>query len=90
MCVGPLSYRLELPDSMRVHNVFHVCYLKPYRDEAVSSHHLSLSSLMMSLSLKLLSYWIIAILSMAVSVSLTIFYVSLAMVLKYDQWLNAM
>ena len=28
-----LAYRLELPASMTVHDVFHVCYLKPYRDD---------------------------------------------------------
>ena len=31
--VGPLGYRLALPDSMKAHDVFHVCYLKPYRDD---------------------------------------------------------
>ena len=31
--VGPLGYRLALPDSMRVLDVFHVCYLKPYHDD---------------------------------------------------------
>ena len=31
--IGPLAYKLKLPDSMTVHDVFHVCYLKPYRDD---------------------------------------------------------
>ena len=31
--IGPLAYRLKLPASMTVHDVFHVCYLKPYRDD---------------------------------------------------------
>lgn len=31
--VGPLGYRLALPASMKAHDVFHVCYLKPYRDD---------------------------------------------------------
>lgn len=30
--IGPLAYRLKLPASMTEHDVFHVCYLKPYRD----------------------------------------------------------
>ena len=31
--VGALGYRLDLPASMKVHDVFHVCYLKPYRKD---------------------------------------------------------
>ena len=28
-----MGYRLNLPASMKVHDVFHVCYLKPYRSD---------------------------------------------------------
>ena len=31
--VGPLAYQLKLPASTIVHDIFHVCYLKPYRDD---------------------------------------------------------
>ena len=31
--VGSLGYRLELPDSMLVHDVFHVCYLRGYKND---------------------------------------------------------
>ena len=31
--VGSLGYRLELPDTMLVHDVFHVCYLRGYKDD---------------------------------------------------------
>ena len=31
--VGPLGYRLNLPANMKVHDVFHVYYLKPYRTD---------------------------------------------------------
>jgi hypothetical protein len=29
--IGPTAYKLELPPSYRMHNVFHVVLLKPYR-----------------------------------------------------------
>ena len=32
--VGSLGYRLELPASMSVHNVFHACYLRQYKHDA--------------------------------------------------------
>ena len=31
--VGSLGYRLKLPDTMRVHDVFHACYLRGYKDD---------------------------------------------------------
>ena len=31
--VGSLGYRLELPDAMLVHDVFHVCYLRGYKND---------------------------------------------------------
>ena len=31
--VGPLAYALELPPTMKIHNVFHVNLLKPYRSD---------------------------------------------------------
>ena len=31
--MGPLNYRLELPDCLPVRDVFHVCYLKVYHDD---------------------------------------------------------
>ena len=31
--IGSLGYRLELPATMTVHNVFHACYLRPYKDD---------------------------------------------------------
>ena len=31
--VGPMGYNLDLHASMKGHDVFHVCYLKPYRTD---------------------------------------------------------
>jgi hypothetical protein len=31
--INPLAYRVELPDSLRIHDVFHVSVLKPYRSD---------------------------------------------------------
>ncbi len=30
--VGPMAYRLELPPSMKIHNIFHVDLLMPYKE----------------------------------------------------------
>ena len=32
-CIGSPGYRLELPNTMLVHDVFHVCYLRGYKDD---------------------------------------------------------
>ena len=31
--VGDVAYELEIPKSMRLHDVFHVSLLRPYRDD---------------------------------------------------------
>ena len=30
--LGPVTYRLKLPTSWRIHNIFHATLLKPYRE----------------------------------------------------------
>lgn len=36
--IGPLAYRLDLPDSMQTHNVWHVTYLKAYKTDGRKPH----------------------------------------------------
>ena len=33
--LGPLTYRLKLPESWRIHNVFHATLLRPYRENEI-------------------------------------------------------
>ena len=33
--LGPLTYRLKLPESWRIHNVFHATLLRPYRESGI-------------------------------------------------------
>ena len=33
--LGPVTYRLKLPTSWRIHNVFHAMLLKPYRENEI-------------------------------------------------------
>ena len=33
--LGPVTYRLKLPTSWRIHNVFHATLLKPYRENEI-------------------------------------------------------
>ena len=37
--IGPLAYRLDLPPSMPVHNVFHTVLLKPFHESVASKLH---------------------------------------------------
>ena len=39
--LGPVTYRLKLPTSWRIHNIFHATLLKPYREnEIYGENHL--------------------------------------------------
>ena len=33
--LGPLTYRLKLPESWRIHNVFHATLLRPYKENEI-------------------------------------------------------
>ena len=33
--LGPLTYRLKLPESWRIHNVFHAALLRPYKENEI-------------------------------------------------------
>ena len=33
--LGPVTYRLKLPTSWRIHNIFHATLLKPYRENEI-------------------------------------------------------
>ena len=30
--IGPVNYQLELPKTWKMHNVFHACFLHPYKE----------------------------------------------------------
>ena len=37
--VNPVAFRLQLPDSFKIHNVFHVSLLEPYVPNTIPGHH---------------------------------------------------
>ena len=40
--LGPITYRLKLPTTWRIHNVFHAILLKPYQKNEVYSENFTM------------------------------------------------